>query len=126
MRGPRRNLAYRSAGHSCDGLGLFLVGQVGKHGRHAGDFAHAPHGLATGIAQVVHDDDLVVTLEQFHHGVAADEPGTPVTSTQVSAGSFASRAFAMGAFFLGNDDAGFALLNRMTLWYQVGMACRYI
>ena len=24
----------------------------------------------------------------------------------------------MGAFFLGNDDAGFALLNRMTLWYQ--------
>ena len=36
------------------------------------------------------------------------------------------QAFAMGAFFLGNDDAGFALLNRMTLWYQVGMACRYI
>ena len=76
-RGPRRNLAYRSAGHSRDGLGLFLVGQIGKHGRHAGDFAHAPHGLATGIAQVVHDDDLVVTLEQFHHGVATDEPGTP-------------------------------------------------
>ena len=30
------------------------------------------------------------------------------------------------AFFLGNDDAGFALLNRMTLWYQVGMACAYL
>ena len=52
----------------------FLVADVGlvKRGLASGELLHALQALEVGVAQVVHDDHLVVGAQQLQHSVAAD------------------------------------------------------
>ena len=55
---------------------LLVETQLGVVGVDAADLADAVDGDLAGIAQVVHDDHAVASLDQFDAGMAADESGT--------------------------------------------------
>ena len=83
-----------------DGLHGVAVGHVGAHegealrGLVAHDLVDAVEDLLARVGQVVHHHDLVAGLEQYHHGVAADE----------AAATGHEDAAVLGCFFFAHTD----------------------